>query len=314
MFINGFGHYLPTELVANDYFLKVNGLSDNWIYERTGIKTRTKASSDENTNTMGINAVRNISDNIPYCLTDVDLIVGATYSPFDTVGTLAHHVQREFNIGSAKAISVSSACSSFINAVEIVEGYFATNKSEKALIVTSEHNTAYSNESDEKSGHLWGDGAAAILISKHRQSENDWCIEAVYSKGLGHIGKGTEGVYLHPTNGGLLMPFGKDVFINACRYMIESLEEVTKQRGYSINDLSYIIPHQANARIINNIAKQLKIDSNRIFSNIEELGNTGCASTLITLSENYTKISKGDIVGFTVFGGGYSCGSMIVKR
>jgi 3-oxoacyl-[acyl-carrier-protein] synthase-3 len=314
MFINGFGHYLPTELVANDYFLEVNGLSDNWIYERTGIKTRTKASVGENTNTMGATAVRNISDNIPYCLTDVDLIVGATYSPFDTVGTLAHYVQREFNIDNAKAISISSACSSFINAVEIVEGYFATNKSEKALIVTSEHNTAYSNEDDEKSGHLWGDGAAAILISKHRQSDNDWEIEAVYSKGLGHIGKGTEGVYLHPTNGGLLMPFGKDVFINACRYMIESLDEITKQKGYGLEDLSYIIPHQANARIIKNIAKQLNIDNSRIFSNIEELGNTGCASTLIALSENHTKVSKGDIVGFTVFGGGYSCGSMIVKR
>jgi len=314
MYINSFGHYLPKDRVPNEYFYHVNGLSDGWIYERTGIKTRTRASLNENTNTMAVEAVSNAADFIPYDIKDIDLIIGATYSPFDTVATLAHYVQRKFSIERARVVSVSSACSSFINAVEIVEGYFAAGKAKKAVIVASEHNSAYSNEKDTNSGHLWGDGAACVFISKDRLSENDWKIIDVYSQGLGHIGHSIEAVFLHPANGGLLMPDGKDVFIYACNYMIKALDIICEKNNISAKDLDYIIPHQANIRIINNIKKNLGIDESKLFNNIEELGNTGCASTVIALSQNRQKVKPGNIIGFTVFGGGYSCGSMIIQK
>lgn len=313
MFIDSIGHYLPEQLVANEYFAEVNGLSDEWIYSRTGIKTRNKAQESETTNSMGIEAVKAALESLPYDANDIDLVIGASYTPYDTVGTLAHTIQREFNFENAKSIYISSACSSAINALEIAEGYFASGKSVHALIVASEQNSLYNDESNEISGHLWGDGASCIIVSKNFTKPGQPQIKDIYTKGLGHVGRGTTGVYLHPTNGGLLMPFGKDVFVHACNYMIDALDIVLKRNDLGINDLSYIIPHQANVRIIDHIAHSLEIPKERMLTNIEESGNTGCASTLIVLSQNIEKMTPGTHVGLTVFGGGYSCGSLLVQ-
>ena len=117
MFIDSIGHYVPSDFISNDYFQNINGLSDEWIYTRTGIKTRRKASEKETANSMGVAAVKNCLENFKGDLDKVDLIIGASYTPYDTVGTLAHVIQREFSIKNAKAVFVSSACSSLINAI-----------------------------------------------------------------------------------------------------------------------------------------------------------------------------------------------------
>lgn len=313
MYINVVDHYLPTKVVDNSYFKEVNGLSDEWIFQRTGIKERRKASAEENSNSMAISAIENSLKSLPYSISEVDLIVGATYTPLDTVGTLAHVVQRHFNIERAAALTITSACSSLINAIEIVEGYFAMGKATKALVVASEHNTYYGNDSDEKSGHLWGDGAAAIFFSKDKMSEKDMLVEGIITQGLGHVGKGPEGVSLYPKEGGIVMPYGKDVFVNACTYMIEGLRTLLNSKGLAFNDVTYLIPHQANMRIITQMASMLDFPVEKIFTNIEQLGNTGCASTAIALSQNLDKLVKGDLVGITVFGGGYSSGAMLIR-
>lgn len=310
MFLEEISHYVPSETVPNSYFKEVNGLSDEWITTRTGIKSRSKASLDETTNTMAIDAVKNLSVSIQ----DVDLIIAASYTPYDTVATMAHVVQREFSIENAMAIYVSSACSSLINAFEIAEGYFAMGKAKKALIVASEHNWAYSNESDEKSGHLWGDGASAMVITKDKTTNSSAEILDIYTRGLGHIGQGPKGVYLTPADEGLMMPNGRDVFIHAITYMEEALLTILERNHVTVEEMDYVIPHQANQRIIKNLSQRLKKKDGTVLSNIEHLGNTGCASTAICLSENIDKIKKKDaIVGLTVFGGGYSSGAMLMK-
>lgn len=313
MYINKIAHYIPENIVANSYFKEVNGLDDEWIYSRTGIKTRSKAADDENTNTMGIKAVDKGVETLPYSLEGVDLIVAATYSPYDTVATIAHAVQRRYNIENAKCVSISAACSSFINAMEVVQGYFAMNKARKAIVIASEHNTAYANETCPQSGHLWGDGAVAFFISDQAYSDQDARVLDIYTKGLGHIGKANEAVYLRPLNGGIGMPEGKDVFINACHYMVDALNHVTSSQGKTINDLKFISPHQANQRIIKNISKQTGIPEDSFLSNIETRGNTGCPSCAIALSENLHRVNNGDLVGLAVFGGGYSCGAMLLQ-
>jgi 3-oxoacyl-[acyl-carrier-protein] synthase-3 len=251
---------------------------------------------------------------LPYSLSDVDLIVGATYTPYDTIGTLAHAVQGYFNIHRAKAITITSACSSFINAVEIVEGYFATNKAQRAIVITSEHNSAYNNDRDEQSGYLWGDGAAVAFISKEKDSEKDIKILDLNTTGLGHIGKGIEGVYLRPRNGGLQMPYGKDIFVYACKYMISEVENIIKKNHFTLDDIDYLIPHQANFRIIDNVTKTLGLRNGQRIMNIEEIGNTGCASTLVALSQNWDRFLKDELIVITVFGGGYSSGAMLLKK
>jgi len=314
MYINLISHYLPQQIIRNDYFKNVNGLSDEWILSRTGIKERRKALSHENTNTMAIDAVQKAIENLPYPISDIDLIVGATYTPYDTVVGLAHSIQNHFNINNAKAITITSACSSFVNAVEIVSGYFAMNKAENALVIASEHNTAYSNEKDEQSGHLWGDGAAVFFITKKKKSNSDIKIIDVITESLGNISKASEAVYLRPLNGGIKMPFGKDVFINANNYMVSVLTEILNKNNLSINDLSYVIPHQANIRIIEHIRKELNLNEDKMVVNIDKLGNTGCASTPIAFSQNQEKFKKDDLIGITVFGGGYSSGAILMKK
>ena len=313
MYINATGFYIPEQRVSNEYYTEKTGLTDEWIVQRTGIKTRSRAKADENINTMSVDAVTNALPSLPYDIKDVDLIISSTYSPFDTVGTAAHLVQHKFGIENAKAFLISSACSSFINALEIVEGYFATGKAQKALIIGGDKNSSYSNEDDPKSGHLWGDAAVAFFISKERITDNDHEVLDIYTEALGCLGKGPEGIQLRPRDGGISMPEGKDVFIQACTHMPKNALRLLEKRGCTFENLSYFIGHQANMRILKNIAINASIPDEKVLSNIEELGNTGSASCALVYAQNYKKFKKDDLICISVFGGGYSAGACLIK-
>ena len=295
MFINATGFYVPEERVDNQHFLELNGLTSEWIEQRTGIHTRSKAKEEENINTMSLEAVKDALPKLPYDITEVDLIVSASYSPYDTVATAAHTVQHEYTIADAKALYLSSACSSFLNALEVVEGYFAMGKASKALVLSADKNSAYYNETDPKAGHLWGDAAAAFFISKERIGEGDAEIVEVYTQGI-------------------LMPEGRDVFIQACTYMPKNVLHLLEKNGYTLDNLTYFIGHQANMRIMANIAKQLNLPDEKFLHNIEELGNTGSVSSALVYAQNDKNFKKDDLIAITVFGGGYSTGACLIKH
>jgi 3-oxoacyl-[acyl-carrier-protein] synthase III len=313
MYINRVSHYLPSEIVGNEYFTELNNLSSEWIVERTGISERRKAAEGENTNTMAIEAVKQLLETIPYSKNEIDLIVGATYTPYDTIVSLAHAVQHFVEIPDIPVVSVSSACSSLLNAIELVEGYFAMKKASKALVIVSDHNTAYYNEHDTISGHLWGDGASALLISRERQTDSDLYIRKLITGGAATSGKATEAVVLRPNERGVIMPYGRDVFQNACTYMPKVSQQVLQACGLTISDIDYLIPHQANHRISLNVIGTLGIPEEKLLSNIQRLGNTGCAGCAIALSENFHRFEKGQRLVVTVFGGGYSYGAMLIE-
>lgn len=313
MYINRVSHYLPTLIIGNEYFTELNNLSSEWIVERTGISERRKAGEDENTNTMAIDAVKSLLETIPYSKNEIDLIVGATYTPYDTIVSPAHAVQHFLQIPDIPVVSVSSACSSLLNAIELVEGYFAMKKATKALVVVSDHNTAYYNELDTISGHLWGDGASVLLISKERQTDSDLFIRKLITGGAATSGKAVEAVVLRPNERGVVMPYGRDVFQNACTYMPKVSQQVLQACGLTIADIDYLIPHQANHRISLNVIGTLGISEDKLLSNIQRLGNTGCAGCAIALSENFDRFEKGQRLVVTVFGGGYSYGAMLIE-
>lgn len=311
MYIHAVSHYLPTQVVGNEHFTQLNGLASEWIIERTGIEERRKAGPDENANTMAVEAVRALQEKVD--LSEVDLIVGATYTPHDTIVTLAHVVQHHLHIPDIPVVSISSACSSLLNAIEIVEGYFALKKAKRALVVVSEHNTAYYNEEDTVSGHLWGDGSAALLLTKERQSPADMTIQCIITGGAATSGKATTAVVLKPLERGVIMPHGRDVFSNACQYMPKVSQQVLYRCGLTLHDVDYILPHQANLRISRNVMQTLGLPEEKLISNIQRLGNTGCAGCAIGLSENWEMFRKGQRIIVTVFGGGYSYGAMLVE-
>lgn len=219
MYINAIGHYIPGKRISNAYFKELNGLDPEWIVQRTGIESRSRCEEGETVDTMAFQAVDDAIQRLPYSIKDVDLIVAAHYCAYDTVATVAHRVQCRYEIAGAKALYVSSACSSFVNGLEVVEGYFAMGKAKKALLICSEQNSYYSNDSDTKAGHLWGDAAVAYFLSAERVSDNDVEILSVFTEGEGHIGKGPDGVMLRPKEFGIAMPEGRDVFLYAVKYM-----------------------------------------------------------------------------------------------
>jgi 3-oxoacyl-[acyl-carrier-protein] synthase-3 len=315
VYIHHVAYYLPEQVVTNEHFSRLNGLSHEWIVERTGIRERRKAGPGENTNTMAIEATQRALAAAPaFEVEKVDLIVGATYTPHDTIVTLAHVVQHAIDVPDIPVVSVSSACSSLLNALEVVEGYFAMNKATRALVVVSEHNTAYYNEDDTVAGHLWGDGAATLLVTKERLAPTDLRMVDLMTGGAATVGKATISVTLKPVERGIVMPFGKDVFIWACQYMARVTSQIMERNGLHLDDITYLIPHQANRRITNNVLQTLALPEERAVSNIEYLGNTGCAGAAIGLADTMGQLQPGNRVVLTVFGGGYSYGAMLLER
>lgn len=315
MYINHVSAYLPEEKLRNDAFSSLNGLSSEWIIERTGIEERRVAGEQENTTTMAIEAVKNGLQDLPYNPKEINLIIGASYTPHDSIVTIAHHLQHYLDVPDVPAVSISSACSSFLNAMEIVEGYFAMGKADNALVVVSEHNSLYNDLTNTMSGHLWGDGAAAVFVTKEKKNDKSLSVKEIKTAGAATVGKATQGVNLLPHLGkeGLFMEHGRDVFINACTYMAGVSQKVLESNDLGVEDLKFFIPHQANLRIAKNVAKQLNLSEEKVVSNIQRLGNTGCAGCVIGLGEKWDEINTGDRVMITVFGGGYSYGSMLLE-
>lgn len=315
MYIIAIGAYLPEKVIDNSYFSEIMGLGEDWFLTRTGIQTRRKASDKENTNVLAIKALENLLASFPNKdLPSIDLIVGATYTPYDTIHTLAHAVQRYLKIDEIPVVSISTACSSFLNALEIVQGYFAMQKASLALVVAADHNTAYSDETDKNSGHLWGDGAVAVLISQKKPFDATYLrVIDIFTAGGGSLGKADESVFLRPIHEGFAMNNGRDVFLYACEYMNKASLHILQRNQKTIDDVAYFAPHQANKRITSHVADSLGLPMEKVLSNIEYFGNTGCAGCVIAIWENQRKFQHKDLILMAVFGGGYSYGAALLE-
>jgi 3-oxoacyl-[acyl-carrier-protein] synthase III len=313
MYIYGLSEYLPERVVGNEYFGDRAGRAAKWYERLTGMRERRRAGPGENANTMAISAVARLAQEHPGSLEDVDLIVGGSYTPWDTIATIAHVVQRRFELRKARALFISSACSSFLNAIELAVAYFESGRAATALLVMSEHNSLYGSDDDPMSGHLWGDGAAAILISRSPRPGTFLRILEVTTAGLGCVGLGPEAIYCAPRGGGLVMPEGKDVFQHACQSMADATREILRRNGLAPEDMRLLIAHQANGRILGQIAQDLHLRADRVASTVETLGNTGCASIPITLHRHRHTLTKGDWLTLAAFGGGYSVGAALVR-
>lgn len=313
MYINSTGYYIPEARVGNDHYAKILGVTPDWLVQRSGVQTRSRAGENDTIESMGMEALDRALEGLPYDVKEVDLIVAAHYCVYDTVATLGHRAQRNHGIRGAKVVYVSSACSSFINGMEVIETYFAAGKATKALLICSEMNTYYSNEQDPKSGHLWGDAAVAYFFSKEKVSPTDIKVRGVFTEGLACQGKGPDGVNLRPKTEGITMRDGRDVFLNACKSMIYALNKVLEETGTDAKDLTKLITHQANKRIVAQVAHMMDRPMDDFLNNIEELGNTGSISAALVLAQHKDEFKPGDLVPLMVFGGGYSCAATLLE-
>lgn len=313
MFIHGSGVYLPERVVDNEYFSRLTGRAPDWFVQRTGIRARRRAAENEDIQTMSIAAIESLLAGDSAQLDGVDLIVAGSYTPVDTIGTLAHVVQRRFDLRGARAVYLSTACSSFLDALDMVATYAAAGRTHKALIVAAEHNSAYSRDEDEKSGHLWGDGAAAYVLARDTLGAQFEVLD-VTTQGLAHCGNGPQAISLSTRTGLLTMPNGKEVFARACQEMTRAIRELLTNNGMRLEDVRLVVPHQANKRIVDHVAGELGLPEERMALTITELGNTGCASVAITLHRYRSHLAPGDYVVLVTFGGGYSVGAALLRR
>lgn len=311
MYLNSTGYYIPKGRIDNKYFSTQLGVDEEWFVQRTGIHSRSRASEDETIDYMSIEAVKSAIQELPYDYKKVDLIIFASYTPSDTIGTTGHVIQKEFGIHDAKVFYLSSGCSSSINAMETILAFFKTGVSKKALLVCAERNSTYLNENDSQNGHLWGDAAVAFFFSAESFNSQEAELVDIMSQGLGHIGNGPDAVSLKPKENGLQMPYGKEVFLKACTYMCKFTKDIVTRNGYMIKDLDYFVGHQANMRILSHVRKELGIPQKKVLTNLTEYGNTGCASAPLVFAENYHKFQSGDLICMSVFGGGYSVGACL---
>jgi 3-oxoacyl-[acyl-carrier-protein] synthase-3 len=310
MFILGTSEYVPARVIDNEYFASLLNRPPSWFVERTGIQERRRAGPDENVHSMALEAVAALRRQ-GHDLGDVDLIIGASYTPLDTIGTLAHVIQREFRLSGARALYLSTACSSFLDALDVAAMYFKSGNIRRALIVPAEHNSAYARDEDPMSGHLWGDGAAAVLLSAAGEGARFEVLD-VATKGLADLGHGPDAIALRQP-AGITMPHGREVFSRACEEMSAAVRRILQKNHLRMEDVRLIVPHQANKRILDHVAKDLGLTPERVAMTIASLGNTGCASVAITLHRSASVLAPGDIAVLVAFGGGYSVGTALVR-
>jgi len=313
VFLSESGEYLPSRVVDNTYFEACTGRPAEWFERLTGIRERRRASAEENTNTMSVAAVENLLQTNPNALRDVDLVVGASYTPWDTIGTIAHVVQKHFSIRRAKALYISTACSSFIDALDLAVAYCESGRAKKALLIAAEHNSLFSTDADEKSGHLWGDGAAAVVLDSMSTGQRMRVVDVV-TIGLADLGYGPAAIQMQSRSVGLKMAQGRDVFAHACREMVRSARLVLARNRVSMGDVRLLIPHQANKRIIDRVVDELGLARDCSALTVDTLGNTGCASVAITYHRHWRLIGPGEFALLVTFGGGYAAGAALLRK
>lgn len=314
MKILGFGKAVPRKIVTNDDLSKFVETSDEWIFQRTGIRER--RISDENTSELAYRSAVDAIKNSNIDKNEIDLIVCATMTPDNFTPSVACMVQEKLGLGdNVTAFDVNAACTGFVYALKIVASMLNTYH-KKALIIGCETLSKIINFEDRNTCVLFGDGAGAIVVEKDEKNEEFYTCSFGNDKDLiaENVGMNFE-MKNKVLKSGFLKMDGKEVFKFAINVVEKSINKILDMNNLKIEDINLIIPHQANQRIINNVAKKFNISNDKFFVNLEKYGNTSAASIPMALCEAFEskKITKGDKVILVGFGGGLTWGSTIIE-
>ncbi|MEY2481284.1 MAG: 3-oxoacyl-[acyl-carrier-protein] synthase [Verrucomicrobiota bacterium] len=321
--IVGTGSYVPEKVLTNADLSRMVDTSDEWIITRTGIKERRVAAKEEQTSDMATKAALKAMEQAKISGKDVDLILVATATPDMVFPATACFVQQKIGATNAACLDISAACAGFLFGVEIAQQFITSHTYDTVLVIGAEKLTSITNWTDRNTCVLFGDGAGAVIM-RHRGPGAHGVIST-------HIGSdGSFADILFMPGGGSRTPItaenahqwlqtihmtGKEVYKQAVTAMLNASLKALEQAGLSIDDISCVIPHQANVRIIEAIADRLKIPIEKFYVNLDRYGNTSAAAVAIALDEaNRTgRIKHGDYVLMVVFGGGLTWASTVVE-
>ncbi|AYF53914.1 ketoacyl-ACP synthase III [Clostridium botulinum] len=313
------GKYIPDNVVTNDDMSKFVDTNDKWISERTGIKER-RISTGENTSHMAVKAALAALEKSSVKATDLDLIIIATCTPDSFVPSTACIVQDKLGATKATCFDISAACTGFIYALGVASQFIKTGQVKNALVIGAETLSKILNWEDRSTCILFADGAGAAIIE--RSEEVGLISQYTGSDGTG--GKALKCEALPVRNPyckvddkfkDTLSMEGREVFKFAVNAMIESINKVLENTEYTLDDIDYIVPHQANIRIIEFVSKKLGISQDKFYVNLHKYGNTSGASIPIALDEMNKKgmFKKGDNIILVGFGGGLTFGAHLIQ-
>ena len=301
------GSYLPEKILTNYDLEKMVDTSHDWIFERTGINQRHIADENESTVDMAYKASLKSIERSNIDIEDIDMIIVATTTPERAFPSTAVLLQNKLDIKDCFAFDINAACTGFIYALDVADKYIKNNSINNILVVGAEKMSALVDWSDRNTCVLFGDGAGAVIIS----SSNN---QGIISSMIGSNGSYKDLLTVNPDSDFIEMK-GNDVFKIAVNTMGKIARETLDQHDLKIDDVDWLIPHQANSRIINAIAKKLSLPSEKIIMTVGNHGNTSAAS--IPLAIDYATetgdLKKEDTILLEAFGAGFTWGSTLLK-
>ena len=313
------GAYVPENIVTNADLEKLVETDDEWIRSRTGIERR-HISMGDNTSDLASKTAWEIIKKGGIDPTDIDLIIVATVSPDCMSPSTACTVQAAIGAVNAVAFDISAACSGFVFALSTADKFIKSGTYKNALIIASEVLSKHINWSDRSTCVLFGDGAAGAYIERSETpgiiAEDIGC-DGTKGKSLGGARNTAANVFngLEKFDDPYIYMDGKVIFDFATRQVPKSVNKLLEKANLMPEDIKYVLPHQANERIVKVISRKVKIPMEKFYLNIAEYGNTSAASIPIALNEMFEKgiLSKGDKLLITGFGGGLTWCSMVVE-
>lgn len=320
--IKGFGACTPSNIVTNHDISKVVETSHEWIIERTGICER-RISQGEDTSELSELASKAALERAGITGDDIDLIVVATITPDMVTPSVACLVQKEINAKNAMAFDINAACSGFIYGLQVAYSMMNGNKTFKnALVIGAEVLSKIVDWEDRSTCVLFGDGAGAVVLSRET-------VEKEKNISFYSLSEGDKGDALTAGAFDVVNPYvemvnernkkvsmnGREVFRFATSAIVDAVKKVLEDSNLTLADIDYIVPHQANYRIIDYAAKKLNVNTEKFYMNLDKYGNTSSASIPLALNEMYEKdmLGEGKKIIMVGFGGGLTFGAMVVE-
>jgi 3-oxoacyl-[acyl-carrier-protein] synthase-3 len=317
--IIGWGRYLPEAVVSNDDLSARIDTSDAWIRQRTGIRQRHVAADGQLTSDLATAAARQAIESAGLTVADVDAIVLATSTPDNTYPATAARVQAKLGMTRGFAFDIAAVCSGFIFGLTMADSLIRTGQATRVLVIGAETNSRILDWTDRSTCVLFGDGAGAVLLQGETgtgtTADHGILTCHIYSDGRGYDALKVDG---GPSSGplvGHVRMDGKEVFKHAVQNMADSALTAIAASGLSPDQIDWIVPHQANQRIIDAIGKRLDLPMDRFVSTVADHANTSAASIPLALTEAISdgRIRPGDLVLMQAMGAGFTWGSVLAR-
>jgi len=315
--IRGIGSYLPDRIMHNSEMSKLVDTSDEWIRERTGIQQRHIAADGEYTSDLGFKAARAALDHAGITSDDLDLVVVSTSTPDFTFPSTATIIQEKLGMHHGAAFDVQAVCSGFIYGSHVVNSMLKSGAAKSALLIGAETFSRILDWEDRGTCVLFGDGAGAMVLQAEENPENEAGILHSYVRSDGRHREMlfVDGGPSRTQTVGHLRMLGNQVFKHAVTDIAQVMRDCAEQAGVPISDIDWFVPHQANQRILNAVARKLKLRPEQVVSTVADHANTSAASVPLAMDRAVKdgRIKRGDLVMLEAFGGGFTWGATLLR-